>query len=141
MKNGGKSAKRFWGSRARPASDSRGKVADNERIERASNLITGALSKRGLAGHAMASMAIHRVNTWLKERFPSQGAASVRTIKDGVLLIECSHSVVLQELQLQSVDLRAFCDTECRFASIQEIRLSRSGETSGNALAPGKPPA
>lgn len=116
-------------------------MAENERIERVSQLITGALSKRGLAGHAMASMAIHRVNSWLKERFPAAGAASVRTVKDGVLLIECSHSVILQELQLQLVDLRAFCDTECRFASIHEIRLSRSGETSGNALAPGNPPA
>ena len=116
-------------------------MADNGRIDRVSNLITGALSKRGLAGHALASMAIHRVNVWLKERFPAPGAAAVRTVKDGVLLIECGHSVVLQELQLQAVELLAFCDAECPFASIREIRLSRSGEGPGNALAPGNPPA
>ncbi len=110
-------------------------------MDRASNLITGVLAKRGLARHALAAMAVHRVNGWLRERFPAAGAASVRTVADGVLAIECGHSIVLQELQLQLVELKAFCDAECRFASIREIRLSRSGEGPGNALAPGNPPA
>lgn len=110
-------------------------------MDRASQLITGVLAKRGLARHALASMAIHRVDGWLAARFPSAGAASVRSISDGVLAVECSHSIVLQELQLQLPELRAFCDAECPFASIREIRLSRSGEGPGNALAPGNPPA
>lgn len=86
-------------------------------------------------------MALHRVNGWLRDRFPSPKAAVARSIIDGVLLVECSHSVILQELQLQLVDLRAFCDAECRAAAISGIRLSRSGEVPGNALAPGNPSA
>ena len=86
-------------------------------------------------------MAVHRVNAWLAERFPAPGAATARVIKDGTLHVECAHSIILQELQLQLTDLRAFCDTECRFASISEIRLARSGDGPGNALAPGNPPA
>lgn len=115
--------------------------ADNGGIDRVSSLITGALARRGLAQHALASMSKHRVDAWLAARFPSKTAATVRIIKDGVLFIECAHSVILQELQLQLVDLRAFCDAECSFSSIKEIRLSRSGEGPGNALAPGNPPA
>lgn len=110
-------------------------------MDRASQLITGVLAKRGLASHALASMAIHRIDAWLAARFPSRSAAIVRTVKEGVLSIECSHSIVLQELQLQLNELKAFCDAECPFASIREIRLSRSGEGTGNALAPGNPPA
>lgn len=110
-------------------------------MDRASQLITGALAKQGLARHALAAMAIHRVNGWLRKRFPADGVAFVRSIADGTLSIECRHSIVLQELQLQITDLRSFCETECPFASIRDIRLSRSGEGSGNALAPGNPPA
>lgn len=141
MENGGKVPRDFVPRGRAPASDTDAKITENDLVDRASNLITGVLAKRGLARHALAAMAVHRVNGWLRERFPAAGAASVRTVADGVLAIECGHSIVLQELQLQLVELKAFCDAECRFASIREIRLSRSGEGPGNALAPGNPPA
>ncbi len=116
-------------------------ITDNARIDRVSSLITGVLSRRGVASQALASMALHRINGWLGERFPSPKAAVARSIVDGVLLVECSHSVILQELQLQMVELKAFCNAECTSTGISDIRIARSGDAPGNALAPGNPPA
>lgn len=95
-------------------------------MDKLSSLIGGALAKRGLAGHALASLALHRVNGWLIERFPSGGApARAERIADGVLHIACSHSIILQELQSRLPELRAFLTLECPFLPVSEIRLAR----------------
>ncbi len=109
-------------------------------IDKVSSLIAGTLAKRGLAQHALASLTLHRVNAWLAKRLPP-GSARATRIADHVLTVECSHSIVLQELQLQSAELRAFIASECPFSSITDLRLSRSDGNAGNTLAPGNPPA
>ncbi len=112
-----------------------------ETIDRVSSLITGALAKRGLAEHAMASLALHRINGWIAGAFASKNPpAKAERIAEGVLTIGCSHSVVLQEMQVRLPELRAFIAAECPFAAIADIRLSRDDGKAGNALAPGNPP-
>jgi hypothetical protein len=109
-------------------------------IDKVSSLIAGTLAKRGLATHALASLALHRVNAWLAERVPP-GAAKATRLADGVLAVECSHSIILQELQAQTPELKAFLARECPFAAISDVRLSRFDAGAGNTLAPGNPPA
>lgn len=116
-------------------------MAENGGIDRISSLITGALARRGLAGNALSSLAIHRVNAWIAGRFPVPvPPARAERIVDGTLRISCDHSAILQELQLQLPELRAFVARECPFVAVSEIRLARA-DTAGNALAPGNPPA
>lgn len=119
---------------------SRGHGAENAAIDRVSSLIAGTLAKRGLATHALGSLAVHRANVWLRERFPVSAARAV-SIADNALRIECSHSIVLQELQAQTDELKRFLAAECPFASIHEVRLMRADGGAINALAPGNPPA
>lgn len=85
-------------------------------------------------------MAIHRVNAWLAERLPPASARATR-IADHVLSVECSHSIVLQELQAQLPELKRFLASECPFAAIQDVRLARADGSAPNTLAPGNPPA
>ena len=88
----------------------------------------------------MASLALHRINGWLAARFAAPTPpASAERISEGVLTIGCAHSVVVQELQLQLAELRAFIASECPFAGITEIRIVRDDGKAGNALAPEKP--
>ena len=110
-------------------------------MDRVSSLIAGTLAKRGLAKHALSSMALHRVNEWLARQFPTGSPAKAVRITDNVLQIDCTHSVILQELQLRLPELRAFLAAECPFAAVTDIRLSRADGIPGNALAPGNPPA
>lgn len=118
------------------------RAADTGGIDRISSLIAGTLAKRGLATHALSSLALHRVNAWLDERFPGMRSPAVaEKVADGTLFITCVHSVVLQELQLRLPELRRFLATECPFAAITDIRLSRGTGGAGNALAPENPPA
>ncbi len=116
------------------------RYVENRVIDRVSSLITGTLARRGLALHALGSLALHRANVWLHERFPAASAQAIR-ITDHVLVIECSHSIVLQELQAQSVDLKHYLASECPFAALENIQLLRAGAEPVNPLAPGKAPA
>jgi predicted nucleic acid-binding Zn ribbon protein len=110
-------------------------------MDKVSSLITTALAKRGLAHHALASLARTRVQGWLQGRFSAAHAPTVGSIKEGVLLIDCPHPIVLQELQVLLPDLKAFLCQECPFAHISDIRISRSSDPSRKPLAPGNTPA
>lgn len=111
-------------------------------MDRVSFLIAGTLAKRGLAQNALASLALHRTNAWLAAAFPlGDSPAAAERLADGVLHIRCSHSVILQELQSRLPELRRFLASDCPFAAVTEIRLSRASGPPGNALAPGNPPA
>lgn len=144
---------KLWGTPPRAASDKAaelgflrlvvvrtGRGAENGPIDKVSSLIAGTLAKRGLAQHALASLAIHRINGWLSERFASAPPRVVR-IADGTVVVACGHSIIAQELQAQLPELNAFIASECPFARISAVRLVRSDDAAGNALAPGNPPA
>lgn len=111
-------------------------------METVFSLMHNALARRGLGENAWASLALHRINQWLSERFP-QGNNAVRAerIVDHVLYIACSHSALLQELQQQLPDLRSFLTDNCPFMAITDIRMVRSTPQGGNVLAPANPPA
>jgi hypothetical protein len=117
-------------------------VAENVGVDRISSLIAGTLAKRGLAQHALASMALHRVNAWIAAAFPgARPSAHAERIADGVLTVACDHSVIVQELQLRLPELKRFIEAECPFATIVDVRVIRSQGGPGNALAPRNPPA
>ncbi len=111
-------------------------------MDRVSSLIAATLAKRGLGQHALAALALHRVNGWLTEAFPNGNNPSrAEEVSDGVLHIACFHAVILQELQLRLPELRQFLQKECPFARIKDIRLYRSDGRPENALAPENPGA
>lgn len=90
------------------------------------SLIPGALKKRGLAEHAEGALIVHRAQKWLQEKCPHLlECVKVRSIKDHVLTIECTHSVALQECQACSQDLLLYLQQECPFGIIKNVRLLR----------------
>lgn len=93
------------------------------------SLLPKVLKKRGLDGHAHASLVILRAQEWICEHIPAyENDLHPQTFKDGVLFISCTHSIASQECQQQSVDLLVFLQEICEGISIEQIRLVRSDE-------------
>ena len=96
-------------------------------MDRAFNILPGVLGKRGLKQHADAALVVHRVQEWFSKRFPSLVRyVHIRSVKDGILFIDCAHSIALQESTAAVEDLKLFLAQECPFATIEDIRIVRT---------------
>jgi hypothetical protein len=96
-------------------------------MDKLSSVLPKMLRKRGIEGHAMSSLAVHRAMQWMNERLPAlQNFIEVKSVQDGVLYIECAHSVAMQECQCATADLLGFLRLECPFSAIKDIRIVRN---------------
>lgn len=102
-------------------------------MDHISTLLPKVLRKRGLHGHAQASLAVSRCQEWISGNLPHV-AADLRAVqcKEGVLHIECAHSIAAQECQQRSSELLASLRESCGGMEITGVRLLRSRAESGS---------
>lgn len=97
------------------------------RMDKAFSLLSGALSRRGLKDHAIGALVVRKAGLWLEERLPScKDHIRVRKVSDGVLFVECGHSVVLQECAALVPELKDYLAKECPFLPVSEVRIVRT---------------
>ncbi len=95
-------------------------------MDHISSLLPKVLKKRGLDGHAKASLVLNRCTEWLAENLPDYAQELCPTkLVDGVLFIECEHSIASQECKQQSEALLSFLADACPDVSVEQIRLLR----------------
>jgi len=96
-------------------------------MDRLFSVLPKVLRKRGLTEQAEGALVVHRAQRWMSERLPVlESYIRVQKVKDGVLYVNCQHSVAMQECQAVIGDLRVYLQTECPFSRIQEIRVIRT---------------
>lgn len=88
-------------------------------------LLTKRLHQRGLLRHAEAAQIVHIANVWMQEKNLSAFARASQ-FKDAVLVIECDHSVALQECAQNTEELREHLSEVCAETQIRDIRCIRS---------------
>lgn len=95
-------------------------------MDKLSLVLPRVLQKRGLAKHANGALVAHRAAEWVRERLPQLSSfVRVARLKDGVLVLSCSHSVAMQECQGITADLLQFLRLECPFEPIADVRVVR----------------
>lgn len=95
-------------------------------MDRAFSLLPGVLNRRGLKDHAQSALAVHKAKQWLDERLPScKGEVRISKVADGVLYLECTHSIVLQECAGIVPEMKDFLAKECAFLPVSEVRITR----------------
>jgi len=95
-------------------------------MDKISALIPKVLAKRGLKDQAGASYAVYLTIDWLHALSVDIAEhCIVTTIKDGVLTIECLNSVVMQELNQKSDELKSHLNS-IDGISISAISIIRS---------------
>ncbi len=100
---------------------------DNDLVmDRAFSLLSGVLNRRGLKDHAISALVVHKARFWLRERLPSSdGFVHISKIADGVLFIQCNHSIMLQECTGVIPEMKEFLARECPFLVVSDIRVVR----------------
>ncbi len=84
------------------------------------------MAKRGLKVHAQSALVVLLAQRWLEEQAPAIAeAVSVRTFKDGVLTINCAHSIALHEIAQLRTNLTVYLERECPKGGVKDIRVSR----------------
>ncbi|MDO8649543.1 MAG: DciA family protein [Candidatus Peregrinibacteria bacterium] len=91
------------------------------------SILSKVLKKRGLHGHAEASLVVHRAQEWINDHLPLVAAAlHPRTFTDGTLIIAADHAIALQECQMEIPALQTWLTAEAHPALVKDIRLLRA---------------
>ena len=95
-------------------------------MDKVSSLIGGILAKRGLREHAEAAMLTHRIGSWMKEKNARLATiVKVGSLKDGVVILHCDHSIALRECQDLLPDLQAFLSAQPGWMASVRVRVAR----------------
>lgn len=96
-------------------------------MDRVSSLIGKVLRKRGLHEHAVSAHVVHAATTWLEARSPTLATSTlVKNLKNGVLTLECSHAIALQEAQAGSRELLFHLQETFGPTLVVQIRVERA---------------
>ena len=91
------------------------------------SLLSKVLKQRGLMKQANASLVVARAQEWIGTHMePLADVLNVSQLKDGVLVIDCSHSIAAQECHERQEELLSSLREECPNVAIDQIRLVRS---------------
>lgn len=91
------------------------------------SILPKVLRKRGLHGHATASMVTYRAERWLKSSLPGLcDAVAVHEYSGAVLTIECANSIALQECRFLLPSLQHELARSCPECVIRDIRVIRT---------------
>jgi hypothetical protein len=96
-------------------------------MDRLRSILPSVLRKRGLLGHAVASLVIQKAQEWIDSTFPTMPSAlKAITYKDGELTVQAENSTAAQECHAAQGKLREMLKNECTEATIRSIRIIRS---------------
>lgn len=96
------------------------------RMDSVQSILTKVLHRRGLARHASAARAAFVAERWVRDRLPMfSDAVAVGTCRDGILTVQCSHSVAAQECQQLTPFLLDHLRGECGEGLVSEVRVVR----------------
>lgn len=96
-------------------------------MDRLSNVLPKVLRRRGLAEHATGALVVYKARQWLREKFPAfADQVDAKNVRENVLMVECKHSIALQEVKNAETDLIGYLSQECPMAGIREIRTVRT---------------
>lgn len=95
-------------------------------MDKVSSLIGSILAKRGLRDHAEAAMFTHRISAWLAERHPGlRSMVKIGSVRDGIVSLECKHSIALRECQDLLPELQAFIASQPDWMGGIRVRIAR----------------
>lgn len=95
-------------------------------MERVSSLLPGALRRRGLSEQAKAALVVHRTAEWLAtKRKSAKNDMRPVCVKDGVLTVECTSSIALQEGEGLKHSLFVWLSKE-GFSAVTSVRFVRA---------------
>ena len=90
------------------------------------DILPRVLSKRGLQQHATSALLIVRAKQWYKEQLPDlYDDVAVLSLKDGILIIGCKHSIALQECEQRRGDLIEHLRSESLQSGILTVQFTR----------------
>ena len=96
-------------------------------MDRAFNILPKVLHKRGLAEHAQSALVTHRVQRWIDARFPAlKGSVHVTSLKNGVLSLDCDHSIAASECRGAIGELEEILKDEGAFTEGCTIKIARN---------------
>ncbi len=96
-------------------------------MDRLSSVLPRVLHRRGFSEQAQAAMITFKARAWLQESHPHLAdLVQVRIFKEGELVVACSHSIALQEVQGQSEALLCYLRQECPQVRIAGLRVLRA---------------
>ncbi len=96
-------------------------------MDRVSSVLVGVLARRGLQSHADGALIVYRATHWIGGHLPAMaGVLHVQNYKEGTLSITADHSIALHECTAVMADLKTYLASECAFARIADIRISRA---------------
>ena len=96
-------------------------------MDRAFSILPKVLRHRGLADAAYSGLILQRASEWIREELPDH-AASLRPtqLKDGVLLIEGSHSIAVAESSERCQELLTYLASTVPEAPVRSVRVIRA---------------
>lgn len=95
-------------------------------MDRAFSILPKVLRTRGLADAAYSGLILERASAWIREQLPTH-AVSLRPsqLKDGVLMIEGSHSIAVTECSERSGELLTHLASAVPEAPVRSVRIVR----------------
>ncbi len=95
-------------------------------MDHVASILPAVLRKRGLGKHADAALVAHTARSWLTVKLPEHAQElSVRSFKDGELIVACGHSIAAQECQALAHELKTYLTAELPHACVASVRLVR----------------
>lgn len=96
-------------------------------MHRLSSVLPNVLHRRGYAEQAQAALMTFKARQWIEEHFaPLRDCVQVRMIKEGELIIACTHSIALQEVQAASEQMLQYLRQECPLVKLVGVRIARA---------------
>lgn len=88
------------------------------------DLLPKAANKFQLAGEMKAAWVLNRASALIKKIFPEEAASEIRAKRfhDGVLWLTVTNSVVAQEVQMKSLDLRDKLNADLGESLVKSLR-------------------
>ncbi|MDD5054801.1 MAG: DciA family protein [Candidatus Peribacteraceae bacterium] len=96
-------------------------------MDRAFSILPKVLNHRGLADAAYSGLILQRASAWIREQLPDYAASlHPSQLKDGVLMIEGSHSIAVAECSQHCQDLLAHLASAVPEAPVRSVRVVRA---------------
>ncbi len=98
-------------------------------MDKLSHLLQRVLHRRGIHGEASAAHVVYLANRWINTKLP-EISASVHAVslQNGVLTVECEHSIAAQEMQNVSETMQDYLNgaSDLRVSRIMLLRARSS---------------
>ena len=95
-------------------------------MEKVSSLMNAVLRRRGLADHAQGALAVLRAQAWLVGRLPPFASfIQVQAVRDGEVLIACTHGAAMQECRALEQELLQELRKDPACGIIRSVRVMR----------------